>query len=400
VRVLKWVAWGFGGLVALAIVGVLVIVWVVDPNRFKPRIEAAVREATGRELVLVGDIDLGFYPWLALRSGAGSFANAPGFGPEPMVAWRRAQVGAKLLPLLRKQLVVDRVRLEGVDLRLIRHADGRANWQGIGPTVPAAERPPGEAGPAVTVDGIEITDSRVSFVDETVPRRIELTGLRLTTDEVAPDAPFTDTEIAGTLRMEGFAPEGVPLHVTVPEAVFGPDYSSIDVKEYALAFGVFEAEGAVRGTLAEPVKLQGGVTTNVFDLRALLAAVGIAAPKTTDPKALGRVALRGDWSVDAGAVAVKSLAFTLDDTRLTGHFTRRAGAGAVGEFELRGDAIDIARYVPPPDPASEPFVLPTAALAALAFRGVFELEQATYGEALMKGVTVRLLLDERGLRKQ
>lgn len=400
-RVLKWIAWIIGGLLALALVGVLVIVWFVDPNRFKPRIEAAVRDATGRELTLAGDIDLGFFPWLALRTGEGRFGNAPGFGPGPMVAWRRAQLGAKLLPLLRGELVVDRVVVDGAEVRLVRRADGSANWQGIGPKGPA-KAAPADAGEktAVTIDGIEITDGRLSFVDETVPRRVEVAGLRLTTDEVDPDEPLTDTEIAGTLHMDGFAPAGVPFRVAVPEAVFGRDFASIEVKEYQLAFGGLEAEGGISGTLTEPMKLGGAVATNGFDLRALLASVGIAAPKTTDPKALGRIAVSGGWSFDAGAVALKTVALTLDDTHFSGAFTRGTGEGAVGVFQLRGDAIDIARYVPPPDPASEPFVLPAAALKALAFRGVVELEQATYGDTVLKGVTLRLLLDEQGLRRQ
>ena len=52
------------------------------------------------------------------------------------------------------------------------------------------------------------------------------------------------------------------------------------------------------------------------------------------------------------------------------------------------------------DPASEPFVLPTAMLKALRFRGKFELEQATYADTVMKGVTLRLLLDDQGLRSE
>jgi hypothetical protein len=43
-------------------------------------------------------------------------------------------------------------------------------------------------------------------------------------------------------------------------------------------------------------------------------------------------------------------------------------------------------------------VLPTAALRALKFRGLLELEEATYDDIVMKGVTLRLLLDEQGLR--
>ena len=70
----------------------------------------------------------------------------------------------------------------------------------------------------------------------------------------------------------------------------------------------------------------------------------------------------------------------------------------MGEFALRGDTLNISRYIPPADPASEPFVLPTAMLESLKFRGVLELEQATMDDIVMKGVTLRLLLDEQGLR--
>ena len=53
-RVFKWVSIGLGAILALAVIGVLMVVWFVDPNRFKPRIETAVREATGREFTLAG----------------------------------------------------------------------------------------------------------------------------------------------------------------------------------------------------------------------------------------------------------------------------------------------------------------------------------------------------------
>src|SRR3954468_11423967 len=73
VRILKWISWGLAGLVVLLLLSIAVVVWVVDPNAFKPRIEAEVRKVTGREFTLKGDIELGFFPWLALRTGAGSF---------------------------------------------------------------------------------------------------------------------------------------------------------------------------------------------------------------------------------------------------------------------------------------------------------------------------------------
>jgi AsmA protein len=395
-RLLKWIALGLGGLVALVFVAIVVIVWFVDPNHFKPRIEAAVRDATGREFALVGDIELGFFPWLALRTREGRFGNAPGFGPEPMVSWKRAQLGAKLIPLLRGRLVADRVILEGADVRLVRHADGHANWEGIGGNQPAD---PDAEPMEIRIDGVRIEDSSISFVDEAAPRRVSVTQLNLSTDGIAPGEPFTDTEISGVLRMDGFAPAGVPFVLDVPKATVPADMSSIDVPEFKLGFGDFEAAGGVQGTLGETPRLAGTLESNAFDLRSLLAATGIEAPKTTDQAALGKLQFASSWRFDAGAIALEPLSLTLDDTRFKGYFRRGAGETALGEFSLRGDTLDIARYIPPPDPDSEPFVLPTAALKQLQFRGDLQLEQATLGDISMKGVTLRLLLDEQGLRQ-
>jgi AsmA protein len=397
VRILKWISIVLAGLVLLLIAAALVLVWFVDPNGFKPRIEAAVRDVTGRELTLAGDIDLGFFPWLSLRTGEGRFGNAPGFDSEPMVSWKSAQLGAKLFPLLRGELVASRVRLEGADVRLVRRADGSANWDGIGGNEP---KDPNAKPMSLHIDGVELADARISFQDDTVPRRVKIESLNLTTDEIAEGEPFTDTGISGVLHMDGFAPEGVPFRLGAPRAELAWDLSSIVVKDFEIAFGGLEADGGVEGAIGEETRLSGTIATNEFDPRALLAATGIEAPKTTDPAALGRVTLKTSWEFGNGAVGIDPLALTVDDTHFTGSFRRGAGEDPIGEFALRGDSLDIARYIPPADPDSEPFVLPTAALKALKFRGVLELEQVTLDDVVMKGVTLRLVLDEQGLRSE
>ncbi len=302
----------------------------------------------------------------------------------------------KLIPLLGGKLIADRVFLKGADLRLVRRADGVANWQGLRGTKPAD---PNAEALELIIDGIEIDDSRLSFVDEAVPRRIEVTAFNLTTDDIAPGEPFTDTEIAGVLHMDGFAPAGVPFRLEVPKAVLPEDFASVEVPEFTVAFGGFEAEGAVNGTLGENPRLAGKIESNEFDPRALLTSVGIAPPKTTDAKALGKVHFAGSWALDSGAIGIDPFTFVLDDTHFTGNFQSRRGRRSGGRI-LRCAVIElnISRYIPPTDPASEPFVLPTAALKALMFRGSVELERATLDDIDMKGVTLRLLLDEKGLR--
>jgi AsmA protein len=198
--------------------------------------------------------------------------------------------------------------------------------------------------------------------------------------------------------MDGFAAGGVPFRLEMPRVELTKDYSQIAVREFDLEFGGFEAEGGVEGAIADPVKVAGTVRSNVFDLRALLTSVGIEAPKTTDPQALTRLQVETAWSLDAGAVGIDPLKLAVDDTHFEGAFRRGSGADPVGEFTLRGDALNLSRYIPPTDPQSEPFLLPTAMLESLKFRGTLQLEQVTLDDVVMKGVTLRLVLDEQGLR--
>jgi hypothetical protein len=117
---------------------------------------------------------------------------------------------------------------------------------------------------------------------------------------------------------------------------------------------------------------------------------------TTDPKALGALAAQGRIASGAQGLRIEPFMLTLDATRLDG-WLARAPAGVL-EFELRGNTMDLDRYREPAGTASEPFVFPTATLAALRARGTLTLQGARFNALDLEGVTLRLLLDENGLR--
>src|SRR5882757_7132000 len=136
-----------GGVIALLALVMLMVWLLVNPNHYKTRIAAAVKEATGRDLVLQGDIKLSVFPWIALELGPASLGNPAGFSGEPFVAFRHAAVRAKLLPLIHEQLVINRVEIDGLDVRLQKDAQGKGNWEGFG-------RSDGQApAPAATANG-------------------------------------------------------------------------------------------------------------------------------------------------------------------------------------------------------------------------------------------------------
>jgi AsmA protein len=128
-RILGFIVGGVAALIAL----VMISVWLlVNPNHYKAKIAAAVKDGTGRDLVLQGDIKLSVFPWIALELGPASLGNPPGFSGEPFASFQHAALRVRLLPLIHERLEIGRVEIDGLDVRLQKNAEGKGNWEGFG----------------------------------------------------------------------------------------------------------------------------------------------------------------------------------------------------------------------------------------------------------------------------
>ena len=82
--------------------------------------------------------------------------------------------------------------------------------------------------------------------------------------------------------------------------------------------------------------------------RALLDALGIEAPATSDAQALARLAGTGQLKYDADAgLQVESLDFTLDETRMQGRLGIADFERMAVRFDLEATTLDLDRYLPP-----------------------------------------------------
>jgi uncharacterized protein involved in outer membrane biogenesis len=125
----KMIAGGALLLVVLLVAGLYLFLATYDYNRLKPEIIRAVKAATGRELTLGGEIKLhiGLSPALAVKDV--KFANAA-WGSQPeMLTAERMEARVRLVPLLYRNVEVERIALEGVDLFLETDPTGRGNWE-------------------------------------------------------------------------------------------------------------------------------------------------------------------------------------------------------------------------------------------------------------------------------
>lgn len=368
------------------------LVATFDPNDYKERISAAVKEQTGRDLVIEGEISLSLFPWLGLSLGETRLSNAEGFADEPFARIGEVDLAVALMPLLRRELQVERVRLEGLTLNLERDAQGRTNWDDL---VEDAEEAPAREPEArredrdrglrdLDVGGVEIRDARVSWRDAQAgtalrldPFNLELGRVRLGEEsplEVSLTLHQEDPDMTVALDLNGrvtldpaaqhFALRGMAAALDVSGEPVPTEISArIGADLIAdLAEGVASVEGLRIETLGMRLdgragvqdlhggkpRVTGELRSDTFSVRSLLEALGETPPETADPEVLTRAALSLAFEADADAAALSSLEVTLDDTRIQGNARVSQYDRPAIRAELEVDRIDLDRYLPPP----------------------------------------------------
>ena len=113
------------GVLALALT---VFVLSFDLNQYRRPLEAAASKALGRAVTFGGPLTLATSLSPTIAAEQVRIAN-PAWASRPHLAEAaRAEIQIDLLPLLRDQLVVRKIGLDGIDLLLESTADGTNNW--------------------------------------------------------------------------------------------------------------------------------------------------------------------------------------------------------------------------------------------------------------------------------
>ena len=172
---------------ALLVVAAVLLVWLVDPNDYKPYLSDWVSERTGRSFEVADDLQLSFFPWLAVETGGIRLGSPPGFGEQAFATVERASARVKLLPLLRRQLAIGTISLDGLRLDLARDAEGNGNWRVLPERadVSAADNTTRSATSTdFDLEGVRISGGRVVWRDEANEVRYALDQLRVATGPI------------------------------------------------------------------------------------------------------------------------------------------------------------------------------------------------------------------------
>jgi AsmA protein len=185
-------------IVILVIAGLIALLFIVDPNDYKQEISSQVEKATGRTLTLDGDIKLSVFPWIALELGPLSLSNAAGFKADSFAKVQAAEIRIKLMPLLKKQLEMDTIILDGLALNLEKNKAGKTNWDDLvakndtsadtTKKVDASSND-GPALAAISIAGVKLTNASILWSDATTAENYKLQNFNLNTDPLVPGKP-------------------------------------------------------------------------------------------------------------------------------------------------------------------------------------------------------------------
>src|SRR5213594_1969461 len=116
-----WLRRGWWGLAALLLMLALVAGYLVstfDANRYKSVAVDWMKVHRNRSLVIDGPIELSVFPRLAVKLSRLRLSEVG--KPDDFAALEEAGLAVDVLPLLRGELVIDRVRAKGVRLVYVR----------------------------------------------------------------------------------------------------------------------------------------------------------------------------------------------------------------------------------------------------------------------------------------
>ncbi|MGD8469900.1 MAG: AsmA family protein [Desulfobacteraceae bacterium] len=354
----KAIKWGLiicASLVVLVIAVLLIAPAFIDIRDYKPQLEQKVTEATGRPFSVGDDLSLSLFPWAGISFSDLQLGNPPGFSEKEIVTVKSFEVRVKLLPLISKDIQVKRFILNEPHITLVKNKNGQVNWAQPDTaskntagekTAQASKSPAAEAGLPIkdlTVAEFSIENGSITWIDHTVDTRKEITAVNLKLKDVSLERPVT-------LSFSALL-DNQPLSIDGTVGPVGKDFKQaaipLDLDIKALKELILKLHGNVKNPASKP-GIDMAVEIKAFSPRKLMAALNQAFPvATSDPDALGRVALKANLKGDQNKLTVSDGIFNLDESTL--RFSLKASDFSRPNlaFDLNLDQINLDRYLPP-----------------------------------------------------
>lgn len=401
-----------GKILGLVVLGLLLLIvglgfaltHLFDPNDYKDEIRRLAREKAGLELGIDGNIGWSLFPWLGLELQDTRLASVR-TPDQPFANLRMLGLSIRVLPLLQRQIQMSDITVDGLALTLARDEQGKGNWEGVGqppattqdqattaqeqtPETPAgnSDEPDSAAKPLVLdIDSLTVKNSSIAYRDARSGQQFGAENIALTTGTIREGAPVplklnalfstnqpvmrVQSELQGNLRfdtgLKRYQFEGLKLTgeasgepLKGKTATFSAqgellaDLTAQTAEWNAMKLDINQlrtlGELKAHDLQSEP-KFSGTLSIAQFNLGDFLQGIGQQLPAMADDKALDSVELVTQLAGTQKSLALEKLNLKLDGSTLTGRLAIDDFATQALRVDLKGDRLDLDRYLPPAD---------------------------------------------------
>lgn len=395
-------------LLGLVIVGLLVLIvgagfaltHLIDPNDYKDEIRSLVQDKTGYDLQIDGDIGWSLFPWLGLELNDTRLARLD-MHEQPFANVRLLALSVKVMPLLRKEIRMSDIRIEGLDLQLVRNAKGDSNWEASDaeagtPASPAtaADAPQEPVTPPTSIkleiDSLIVNSARLDYRDEQGNRRITLENVQISAGAIgerrnipvklsgflASDAPLLrarmemstsawmdhstrqyrldNLKLAGELAGELLNNKSANISAT-GNVQLDLQQQQLEWQQLRLSINQLKGMGELQvSQLSSDPAISGQLSLAAFSLREFLPGIGLELPEMQKKSALGHFELTTDLQGSSNSLLLNNASLRLDDSSFTGELGISNLEQGIMLVRLNGDQLSLDDYLPPATPADKP----------------------------------------------
>jgi AsmA protein len=377
---------------------VAAVLFLFDPNDYRDAVADVVMEQTGRTLEIEGDLSVEVLPCCGIAVEGARLGNREGFADNNFLSVGAVRLGLRVWPLLlRQDVVIGDVSLDGLELTLVRREGGESNWTfdrlkqpaAIAQADPDAEpnaEQQSSALASLTVASLSVRNANISYLDSVTGADYRVEDLNFATNRIRVrqlvnvDTSFRISDKSRETTLQAavttkalFDPDSATLtlaNVNADIHMTGPDLPSgklaLTIKSDEARFDVSSGSGRIEGVAAalkvagadlnvtgggefseQATDLSGSLDIAAFSPRQLLVDLGQPALVTSDPAALSSLQGTAQWSVNGDEVALEDVLLRFDQTNMQGNAGVRLQAQPGLHFDFIVDDIDLSRYMAP-----------------------------------------------------
>ncbi|UXI00319.1 AsmA family protein [Photobacterium sp. TY1-4] len=371
-------------IIIVVVVGIGALLALVDPNQFKPLITEQVKKATGRDLVISGDLSWRFFPSIGLALGKTEFRNPDGFAEPNLVQISSAELSVSVLPLLSRHLEIGNVRLEDSRVFIQTRLDGISNLDGLGQAAqeaaetPAAEPQVTEAPVAseeavqpwsISLEGVELVNASAVIRDDQAGTETSVSALNFALSRFAPgewakanfdvagkngELAFTaqgETELLIVPTLDNAELKNVQFAATAKDAAMNIESASLTMDQFKAGDWstlTFAAKGAVPDLAFDAegqTRLKLNQAMNDVMLEGLVLSSKLQGATLPRPEMAVKLNADLQYDVQQGLATLSRFETSVDELALTGNGSFKNAAIPQIRFALSSDNIDLDAFL-------------------------------------------------------